>query len=54
MMTIYVYSNSTGAQVDAITGRDNDECERVADARYGGNDFHWAYCDMPISNAVQR
>lgn len=52
MMVIYVYSNETGQQVDAIKGADNSECERLADKTWGSNDYHWSYCDQPISNAV--
>jgi len=51
MLTIYIYSNETGEQVDAIEGADNEECERRADERWGSNDYHWSYNDQPVSNA---
>jgi hypothetical protein len=51
-MIIYVYSNETGRQVDAIEGRDNVECERLAAQKWSSNDFHWSYNNMPVSNAV--
>lgn len=51
-MTIYVYSNETGKQIDAIEGADNKECESLADEKWGSNDYHWSYQDMPLSNAV--
>ena len=51
-MTIYIYSNETGDQVDRIEGIDNDECERLADDKWGSNDYHYSYCDVPWSNAV--
>ena len=51
-MTIYIYDNETGYQVDAIDGEDCAECERKANDKYGINDYHWSYCDQPISNAV--
>lgn len=52
MLTIYVYDNATGEQVDAIVAADNVACEDAADAKWGSNDYHWSYVDMPISNAV--
>ena len=51
-MTIYIYSNETGRQVDAIEGRDNAECERMAAEKWSSNDYHWSYNDVPVSNAV--
>ena len=50
-MTIYIYSNETGKQVDAIEGGDNQECERLADEKWGSNDYHWSYVNQPVSNA---
>ena len=49
--TIYIYSNEDGAQVDAIEGIDNADCEAKAGAKWGINDYHWAYCDVERSNA---
>jgi hypothetical protein len=51
-MTIYIYSNETGCQVDAIDGPDNAECERLANEKWSSNDYHWSYKDVPVSNAV--
>lgn len=51
-MIIYVYSNETGKQVDAIEGQDNAECERLAADKWSSNDYHYSYCDTPTSNAV--
>lgn len=51
-MTIYIYSNETGRQVDAIEGRDNAECERLANEKWSSNDYHWSYNDVPVSNAI--
>ena len=51
-MTIYIYSNETGKQVDAIEGVDNAECERKADDKWGSNDYHWSYTEAPASDAV--
>lgn len=51
-MIIYVYSNETGKQVDAIEGQNNAECERLADDKWGSNDYHWSYINVAISNAV--
>lgn len=45
-MTIYIYSNETGEQVEAIECMDNAECERLA------NDYHWSYSDAAKSDAV--
>ena len=50
--TIYIYSNETGDQVDAIAGKDNDDCERLANEKWGSNDYHWSYIDTPVSNAT--
>jgi hypothetical protein len=47
-MVIYVYSNETGRQVDAIEGRDNAECDK-----WGSNDYHWSYSNVAASNAVE-
>lgn len=51
-MTIYIYDNETGKQVDAIDGKDNDDCEAQADAKWGSDEYHWSYCNQPVSNAV--
>ena len=51
-MTIYIYSNETGEQVAHYEGRNNDDCEQWAEDHYGSNDYHWSYCDQPISNAI--
>lgn len=51
-MTIYVYSNETGAQVASFEGETNEQCERLADENYNSNDYHWNYNDAPVSNAV--
>lgn len=51
-MTIYIYSNETGKQVDAIQGADNNECERLAEDKWGSNEHHFAYTGAPVSNAV--
>lgn len=51
-MIIYIYSNETGKQVDAIEGADNAECERIAGGKWSSNDYHWSYNDVPVSNAV--
>jgi hypothetical protein len=51
-MTIYIYSNETGKQVEAIEGRDNAECEKLAAEKWGSNEYHWSYNDVLISNAV--
>lgn len=51
-MTIYIYSNETGLQVDRYTGKDNADCESWAERKYGSNDFHWSYTDMERSNAI--
>lgn len=52
METIYIYSNETGKQMASHTGADNAACEQWADENYGSNDYHWAYVDVPVSNAV--
>lgn len=49
-MTIYIYSNETGKQVASHTADSNEACELWADANYGSNDYHWSYCDQPVSN----
>jgi hypothetical protein len=51
MLTIYIYSNGTGHQVDAIEGADNRECEQAADEQWGSNDYHWSYVDCAVSDA---
>lgn len=51
-MTIYVYSNETGKQVDAIEGADNRECEALAEEKWGSNDYHWSYKDVAVSDAI--
>jgi len=51
-MTIYIYSNVNGEQVDAIEGVDNAECERLAEEKWGYDEYHWSYNDMPVSDAV--
>lgn len=50
-MTIYIYSNETNKQVDAIEGADNVDCERQANDKWGSNDYHWSYCNQAVSNA---
>ena len=52
-MTLYIYSNDSGEQIDAINGCDNYDCEQQADEKYGSNDYHWSYVDQDISDAVQ-
>lgn len=54
MTTIYIYGNEDGKQVDAINGVDNADCEQQASAKWGYNDYHWAYIDVPVSNAVDH
>lgn len=51
MTTIYIYSNEDGKQVDAIEGKDNAECERLADEKWGSNDYHWSYSNVDVSDA---
>lgn len=51
-MKIYIYSNETGKQVDAIEGADNDECENLASEKWDSNEYHYSYCDVPVSDAV--
>jgi len=51
-MTIYIYSNETGKQVDSHTANDNAACEKWANDEYGSNDFHWSYTDQEVSDAV--
>lgn len=51
-MTIYIYSNETGQQVDCYTGKDNADCNAWAEKAYGSNDCHWSYTDSDASNAV--
>ena len=50
-MTIYIYSNETGLQVDSYAGKDNADCEAWAERQFGNNDFHWSYTDTERSNA---
>ena len=50
-MTIYIYSNETSKQVDEIEGADNADCERLAQDKWGSDDYHWAYTDAQNSNA---
>lgn len=50
-MKIYIYDNESGKQVDSYYGADNADCEQWADEHYGSNDYHWSYCDQPVSNA---
>lgn len=50
-MTIYIYDNEDGRQVDAIDGSDNADCEAKANDKWGSNDYHWSYNDAPVSNA---
>jgi hypothetical protein len=52
MMKIFIYSNETGEQVDSIEGLGNRECEQLALQKYGCDDYHWSYVDVPVSNAV--
>ena len=42
-MTIYIIDNETGDTVDAIEGANNAECERLADEKWGSNDYTWTY-----------
>jgi hypothetical protein len=51
-MIIYIYSDETGEQVDAIEGMDNADCERKANEAWGSNDYHWSYINVEKSNAV--
>lgn len=51
-MIIYIYSNETGKQVDAIEGADNADCERKAEDKWGSNDYHYSYSNQPVNNAV--
>jgi len=51
-MTIYIYDNETGKQVDSHTADSNNACEQWAADNYGSDDYHWSYCNQPISNAV--
>ena len=46
-MTIYIYDNETGEQVDAHTADSNEQCERWANDKYGINDYTWSYHDQP-------
>lgn len=52
MTTLYIYSNETGYQVDAIEGADNAACEAAADDKWGSSDYHWSYHNVEVSNAV--
>jgi len=52
MKTIYIYNNETGKQVDAIEGFDNNECENLAQDKWGSDDYHWSYANAAISDAV--
>lgn len=52
MTTIYVYSNETGKQVDAIKGADNRECESLAQEKWSSNDYHYSYKNVEVSDAV--
>ena len=52
MTTIYIYSNETGKQVDAIEGANNAACEAAAEDKWGSNDYHWSYTNTETSNAV--
>jgi hypothetical protein len=54
VMTIYVYSNETGRQVASYTADSNAECETWVEANYGSNDYHAAYSDCAVSNAVEQ
>lgn len=51
-MTIYVYSNETGAQVDFRTENTWEECLAWAEENYCSNDYHYSESDQPTSNAV--
>lgn len=53
-MTIYIYSNETGHQVDNRHGNSWEECLAWADAEYGSNDYHYSESDVPVSNAVEE
>ena len=48
-MTIYVYRNSDGRQVDALEGSDTTDCERRAEEKWGASDFHWSFNNAPHS-----
>jgi hypothetical protein len=48
-MTIYVYRNSDGLQVDAIEGIDTTDCEHRAQEKWGAADFHWSFNNAPVS-----
>ena len=43
IMTLYILDNETGETVDAIEGQTNAECERLADEKWGSNDYTWTY-----------
>jgi|688.fasta_scaffold01948_18 hypothetical protein len=43
MSTLYIYSIETNEHVATITGSSNDDCEIVANERYGSNDYAWTY-----------
>ncbi len=49
-LTIYIYDNETGKQVDAIQGRNNTECESRADDKWGSNDYTWDYINAARIN----
>jgi hypothetical protein len=49
-MTIYVYRNKDGRQVDAIEGTDTTDCERRAEAKWGSEEYHSSFNDAPVSH----
>lgn len=50
-MTIYIYSNENGKQIDRHRGASSEECEQWASWNYGDEDYHWSYVDMEESDA---
>jgi len=52
-MTIYVYSNTDGRQVDAIEGSDTSDCESKAEEKWGSIQYHWSFNNAPVSNVVK-
>jgi hypothetical protein len=49
---IYVYSNETGKQVDAIEAATPEECLALATEKWNTNDFHFSSRNVEISNAI--
>jgi hypothetical protein len=52
-MTIYIYRNDDGRQVDAIEGSDSTDCERVAEGKWGTRNYHWSFNNAPISKPAK-